>query len=213
MTQADRVHSTPPTNTPIDPTRRGILATIAGGAAAAAMPSAARAVPASEVDPIFEAIHAHRMATAAVEECAAEVGRLRQMADETVGPAEIDIPSMVEPGTVVCASCWWDIERAVPREEYPELYADHLARLQQRKAAHEAITGDLDAVHPDQVSNAEWQTCKSFAETRPTTLPGLLAMIAYAAHVEKKDPEAFTDCSPLIATMAAAARALVRGQK
>ena len=44
MIQADCVHSTPPTNTPIDTTRRRIL-TIAGGAfaAAAALPSPARA--------------------------------------------------------------------------------------------------------------------------------------------------------------------------
>ena len=37
MTQADRVHSTPPTNTPIDTTRRGFL----GGTAAALAASTA----------------------------------------------------------------------------------------------------------------------------------------------------------------------------
>jgi hypothetical protein len=48
MTQADRVHSTPPTNTsatnppgPVDPTRRRLLTVAAGGAVAAAIPTAA----------------------------------------------------------------------------------------------------------------------------------------------------------------------------
>jgi hypothetical protein len=45
MTQATRVHSTPPTNTsainpsgPVDPTRRHFLTVAAGGAVAAAIP-------------------------------------------------------------------------------------------------------------------------------------------------------------------------------
>jgi hypothetical protein len=47
MTKADRVHSTPPTNTsatnppgPVDPTRRHLLTIAAGGAVAAAIPAA-----------------------------------------------------------------------------------------------------------------------------------------------------------------------------
>jgi hypothetical protein len=40
MTQADSVHSTPPTNTPVDTTRRRLL-TIAAGGAVAALPIAA----------------------------------------------------------------------------------------------------------------------------------------------------------------------------
>src|ERR1700730_6887627 len=45
MTQADRVFSTPPTNTskidpPVDPTRRRLLCVAAGGAVAAAIPTA-----------------------------------------------------------------------------------------------------------------------------------------------------------------------------
>jgi hypothetical protein len=38
MTKADRVLSTPPTNTSVDPTRRQLL-TVAGGAVAAAIPT------------------------------------------------------------------------------------------------------------------------------------------------------------------------------
>jgi len=60
MTRADRVHSTPPTNTsalPVHSTRRHLLTMAAGGAVAAALPVAALAlVP----DQIFAAIERHR---------------------------------------------------------------------------------------------------------------------------------------------------------
>ncbi len=64
MTQADSVHSTPPTNTPIDTKRRRFLSVAAGGAVAAAIPAAALA-RAPAVDPIFAAIDEHRKAQAA----------------------------------------------------------------------------------------------------------------------------------------------------
>jgi len=64
MTQADRVFSTPPTNMPIDPNRRRFLSIAAGGAVAAAIPTATLAgIPA--IDPMFDLIEAHRKAHAA----------------------------------------------------------------------------------------------------------------------------------------------------
>jgi hypothetical protein len=68
MTKADRVHSTPrPTaskiNPPVDPTRRHLLTIAAGGAVAAAMPTAVLAA-APMVDPIFAAIEVFRRADA-----------------------------------------------------------------------------------------------------------------------------------------------------
>jgi hypothetical protein len=64
MTRADRVHSTPPTNTAIDPNRRRFLSVAAGGAVAAAVPVAALAeMPV--IDPIYAAIDKHRQAVAA----------------------------------------------------------------------------------------------------------------------------------------------------
>jgi len=63
MDQADGVHSTPPTNTPIDTTRRRFLAVAVGASvasvgtlAAAAMPIAAPYSAACAVDPIYAAI-------------------------------------------------------------------------------------------------------------------------------------------------------------
>jgi hypothetical protein len=68
MAKATRVHSTPPTNTPIDTTRRRFLAVSAGASiasvgtlAVAAMPATAlTAAPA--VDPIYAAIELHEKA-------------------------------------------------------------------------------------------------------------------------------------------------------
>jgi hypothetical protein len=62
MAKADRVHSTPPTNTPIDPTLRRFLAVAAGASVAsvgtlamAAMPPAAPASAACAVEALIEA--------------------------------------------------------------------------------------------------------------------------------------------------------------
>ena len=66
MTQADRVFSTPPTNTSARHSRRSILGAIAAGGAAAAI--AAKPVPAiaaSPADPIYEVIERHERAVAA----------------------------------------------------------------------------------------------------------------------------------------------------
>jgi hypothetical protein len=81
MTRADRVHSTPPTNTsalPVDPTRRHLLTIAAGGAVAAAIPAAALA-DASAIDPIFAAIDEHRKAQSAHFAAIAELSRLEKI--------------------------------------------------------------------------------------------------------------------------------------
>jgi hypothetical protein len=60
MIEADRVHSTPRTNTPIDTMRRRFLSVAAGGAVAAAASFAA-----APADPAFALIAAHRAAEVA----------------------------------------------------------------------------------------------------------------------------------------------------
>jgi hypothetical protein len=138
MTQADSVHSTPPTNTsatnppgPVDPTRRHFI-TIAAGASIISVGSlAAVAMPVSDapIDPIYDAIEAHRKAYATMQAVFAEHRKAHELADAKVGPSHLDIPSMADPGKTVKAICWWDIEKAVPREQYPDLYAHHKAVL------------------------------------------------------------------------------------
>lgn len=211
MTQADSVHSTPPTNTSL--TRRNMLGAIASVGAAAIATTPANACLA-EADPIYAAIEAHRQAYAAMEAIFAEHRRVHEFADAKVGPSHIMVPSMVEPGKIVEASCWWDIERAVPKRKYRRLYSRYNRLLDERQAARAAIIepliGDEDEA-TDGPCGAELDARDTFSETLPTTVPGLLAMIVYASNIVEQDAEAFADrdCS-LIDTLAAAARALAQ---
>jgi hypothetical protein len=183
MTQADSVHSTPPTNTsaiPAQSSRRTFLAQAAGGAAlGAGLPLPA---PAATPDPINAAIERHRAAYATMQAVFAEHTRAHELADAKVGPSHLDIPSMVDPGKTVEASCWWDIERAVPSKEHPDLYQHYCDALIERTAARAAIIepliGDEDEA-TNEVAGPEFEALQEFAETTPTTLKGLLAMVAY----------------------------------
>jgi hypothetical protein len=207
MTQADSVHSTPPINTSV--TRRKILGTAAGAAAALAATGASPMAASPAPDPIYAAIETHRQAHAASCAATAEIERLCDLADEIAGPSEIDIPSMIEPGTTVKASIWLDVERAIPSAEFPDQYAHYLALLNERSEAHYAVTGDTDPIGEEQYA-AEWDAVKDFADTVPTTLSGLRAMILYAAECQRHELDTFTDHDcPLIENLATAAKALI----
>jgi hypothetical protein len=62
MTQADSVHSTPPTNTSAKQSRRSILGAIAAAAAAVTVAGARPADAAPAPDPIYAAIERHKAA-------------------------------------------------------------------------------------------------------------------------------------------------------
>jgi hypothetical protein len=168
------------------------------------------AVPA--VDPIFAAIEKHRQTYAAMEAVFAEYKRAHCIADATVGPSHIMVPSMVEPGATVEASCSWDIEQAVPPDQYPDLYAHHGKLLNEQRAAHmafmEAHMPDEDEA-TDEVCGPEHEALYEFAGTMPTTLPGLLAMVVYAGKCSEDNSDAFADRDcPLIEHLAMAVKAL-----
>jgi hypothetical protein len=216
MTQADSVLSTPPTNTSAKQSRRSILGAIAAGSIAAMVSTIAEpatATGAFPVDPIFAAIEAHRKAYATMHAVFAEYTRAHELADAEVGPDHLDISSMIEPGTTVRATCWIDIERAVPKKQYPELYARHCRALENRQDAHrelvESLLGDEDEA-TDEVAGPELRALDAFEETIPTTLPGLMAMIVYAGECSENNADAFADREcPLIENLAIAAKALI----
>src|SRR5207248_10568252 len=88
-TKADSVLSTPWTtaskiNPPVDPTRRHLLSIAAGGAVAAAIPTAALTA-AAEPDPIYAAIQACREAKQASDEAYARVSQLQKLAKQRFG--------------------------------------------------------------------------------------------------------------------------------
>jgi hypothetical protein len=193
---------------PVDSTRRRFLSAAAAGAVAtlaSTIGEPGAAAPAA--DPIYAAIENHRQSYAAMQAVFAEHKRAHDLADAKVGPSHIMVPSMVEPGATVEAICWWDIERVVPREQYPDLYAHHNRLLDERRAARAAIIepliGDEDET-TDEVCGPELEALYEFAGTVPTTLASLLAMIIYAGECSENNAEAFTDSdSPLIEHLAA----------
>jgi hypothetical protein len=230
MTEADCVHSTPPINTsainparPVDPTRRGFITLAAGASiisvgslASVAMPISSTPVSDAPIDPIYDAIEAHRKAYATMQAVFAEHRQAHELADAKVGPALIYIPSMVDPGNTVEASCWVDIGRAIPQEQYPDLYSHHNRLLDEQRAAHaavvESLIGDEDEA-TGEVCGPELGARDAFAETVSTTLPGLLAMIIYGGNIVEQDAEAFADSNcPFIQTLATAAKAIAQVQ-
>jgi hypothetical protein len=212
MAQVDSENST---SMPVDQARRRVLTIAAGGAIAAAIPAAALAAPPPAVDPIYAAINAHRRAYCAMQAVFTEHRRAHDLADAMVGSCEIEVSSMVEPGKTVLASYWGDVERAIPSEQYPDLYRHYCDVLEERRAAREAIieplTGDEDEA-TGEVAGPEFAALRRFAETTPTTLAGLLAMVIYAGEINDRDADAFDKSFPIFANMATAARALVGGQ-
>jgi hypothetical protein len=218
MIEADRVPSTQQTDsasTKHAMTRRTALAGLAimpaigMPIAAAAEPGFAVAIP----DPIFAAIERHRQTDHAKRAKYAEADRVFKLADQTVGPSHIEIPSKTEPGKIVQASGWFDIQNHVPEEKFPELYAEYNALLKERKAAWSAAVGHYGKVDYTQAEyDAAWKALDDFVETVPTTLPGLLAMLAYAHEMVTEDDHSFwtesDKAETLVATLATAAKAL-----
>ena len=95
MTQADSVLSTPPTNTPVDPTRRRFLSTAASAATGGAVlalatipPVSAAAAPASPVDPVFGLIAAHKKIMGTVNSTAAEIRRACEIDEQAAAALE-----------------------------------------------------------------------------------------------------------------------------
>jgi hypothetical protein len=156
MTQADRVHSTPPTNTssetlhtaPTGLARRAFVTALAGGAAAAIVAPAA-SLAAGETDPIFAAIEKHRQLGVAFEAKLTEQSELeRVLPDElTRSCLSYHTPTIVETD----APEWIAAERAV------------------------------HAIH-----DAESVAICEMAGVVPTTLAGVGALLSYAAEYSKR---------------------------
>ena len=85
MTQADRMHSMPPTSTPIDPNRRRFLTVAAGASVASVDTLAVAAIPTAALtaapgtDPVYAAIELYKEASAAHNAALQEVCRLEKI--------------------------------------------------------------------------------------------------------------------------------------
>jgi hypothetical protein len=189
--------------------RRHALAGLAVLPAAASLPIAA----AAEQDPIFTAIERHRQTDIVKRAKEAEANRFSKLADEMVGPSDIEIESKTEPGTIVKACCWLHIQEAVPQEKFPELYEHYNALLEERRAARRAVNGRYESDEWGQAEyDANMDALQAFAETIPTTQAGLLAMLIYSQEVRDANwPDILSDCGVsdrIVETLATAAKAL-----
>jgi hypothetical protein len=136
MTQADSVHSTPPTNSPIsqnslvDPTRRRFLTAAAAGSIAGITPTFAAALPA---DPIYAAIELHKQ-TAAVWDAAVDVrsnfNDLHMTAEQREQRDELD--DAVEDAWAPCEQAGIDMVTAKPTTPAGIVAAIAYIRIQMR---------------------------------------------------------------------------------
>jgi hypothetical protein len=163
MTQADSVHSTPPTNTPIsqiDPTgatsRRRFLSQAAGVAAGSSVlalavipPAPAVAAPTGLPDPILAAIEAHK----AADSHFADAMRRHCALDEEL-PAHL------------CKSSITAWETSIVETDDPRWI--------------------LAEVELDRASSAETAAATNLANVKPTTLEGLRALAEHACERERR---------------------------
>ena len=78
------------------------------------------------------------------------------------------------------------------------------------------FVAEMIGQHPDAytagLADELWDAYEDFAETVPTTLAGLFAMLAYAGEVADCEHDAFNDVA-IFSTFAAAANALLGGRQ
>jgi hypothetical protein len=163
MTQADRVHSTPPINTsainpssPADTSRRGFLAQAAGVAAGGAALGAGLPLPAPAAtpegvpDPILAAIKAHK---------AARAGMIAAVHRHTLFERELVADKRLARAT----------------------------RLEDDEQREEEIEAAIDAA-----ADVEREAACALLEAGPTTMAGVIALLSYA-HVADTDGMGWPD--------------------
>jgi hypothetical protein len=155
MTQADRVHSTPPTNS--SPTRRNILGTIAAAGASALTLAPARAAR-SAVDPIYAAIERHRVC-AAKHEAAWKV-RARfddcRMNDEQKRQLKI-LEDAIEAAWEPCEAAGIDLFNTAPTTPAGIVAAIRYIQIQHRNEGEHMPRGEMEAA--DGTDCGDWLEC------------------------------------------------------
>ncbi|QDW38759.1 hypothetical protein FFI89_017375 [Bradyrhizobium sp. KBS0727] len=192
MARADCVHSTPPTNTPADPTRRQFLSQSAGVAVGGAVLALATvsatadtaaptaAVASGEPDPIFALIEDYRTAAAAVAAAASEVDRRDEMMiEQGLGPYPfISVLDASKPGkpTPTLAYSHEHIDRLLPPDRFSKANAEAKTALDVQTEREKAIAGDSEKVM-NAAMDAEAEALDTLGRTSPTTIAGVLALL------------------------------------
>jgi hypothetical protein len=159
MTQADSVHSTPPTNTPVDKTRRRFLATVAGASA----------------------ISVGSLAAGAIQIPA------RPIAQPCLSAPSVSVTPSELVGFTVPDPVFWLIEA------HRKAGRDHDAALVEQ-ARLERI-GDKAAawVVSEAPCHTEFNACDALLSAAATTVPGIVAQLAYLQDIAERDAWRFND--------------------
>jgi hypothetical protein len=200
MTQADRVHSTPPTNAPTS--RRRFLstaATLAAGGAALAL----AVVPASAIslqdDPVFAALDLFKKARSTLRE--AETAH--SLLAERVFPHIFSMTPRIYCASYGCAenaylagTTFWpvmrshaDIDKFSPADLYPQDNKLEHAELDAARARRYGL------LIPSQESmdaawDAERAALQELVKTVPTTMPGVMALEKFYREYGEDPPRA-----------------------
>jgi hypothetical protein len=198
MTRADSVHSTPPTNTPVDPTRRRFLSQAAGvaaGSAALALatipPVSAATAPASPVDPVFALIAKHRAEHQAYGAALEARDELHEtLPSEVLRGARVQWgmkdgePNYLHSHEQIDHRMEWSPDFASTAEIKARLHAE-LARDMSERSAKQAEHGMADA---DDLVEQLCGSCQdlgwALANTVPISVAGVAALLRYANEFE-----------------------------
>jgi hypothetical protein len=209
MTQADCVHSTPPTNAPTS--RRRFLSTAAALAAGGAALGLAIPPALAADDPILAMIAVHKKLRAGWQEISDQLDEAEFDAEKEhgrrpaalihwrnyhIGGSEIDSrrEQLLEAG---------EIDPATIEQEYLDAKARYHARVAAGPAWDE-LTG-LSALRKDADRGfaAEWRYVKRLARTKPTTPAGTAALIQYVLDDDFSDDESYWHMTALRSAVAA----------
>jgi hypothetical protein len=183
MTQADSVLSTPPTNMPIDTTRRHFLVAVGGGTAAmlaATIPGPAATSPASQLDPVFDPIERHRKARRALREAEAAHSLAEKEMDAagTLFPATLSVGNQSSGVGRPFSRSHADIDTYTPADLFPQDNKREHDELSAAISLRDARIGPLEEAMND-AAIAEQIIVEELVGTEPTTIGGVLALLRW----------------------------------
>jgi hypothetical protein len=183
MIQANSVLSTPPTNTPIDTTRRHFLVAVGGGTAAmlaATIPEPAATAPTSALDPVFDPIERHRKARRALREAesAHSLAEREMHADGSLFPRTVSIGNPSSGLPRPASRSHDDIDRYTPADLFPHDNKREHEELSAAISFRDARIGPLEEAMND-AAIAEREIVEELVETEPTTIAGVLALLRF----------------------------------
>jgi hypothetical protein len=226
MTQADSVHSTPPTNTPT--TRRRFLSNAAGVAAGGTVlalatipPAPAIAAPASPLDPanvspvgadpIFAMIILHKKLTADWQERYDQLQDAEHAAEQEHGRRPIELihwrhyhigASEIDARRESLLEAG-EINRATVEREYLDANARYQAKVAAGIAWDKSTGLETLRKDVDRRGTAEHRYAKRLARTMPTTAAGVAALIQHALEDDLVADESYWHMTALRTAVAA----------